>query len=96
MRRQPTSSTACATPARAGAGRARRAGAGGPTVAPATLSGTIPSGSTGEMVVFEVASADIAGTDPVVVANLDADGVSAIYECDSSNNADNGGNPVCE
>ena len=75
---------------------ALRAGAGGPIIATATLNDPIPSGTTGEMVVFEVAAADIAGTDPVVVANMDASGVSAIYECDSTNNADNGGRPVCE
>ncbi|MEC8425428.1 MAG: hypothetical protein VX000_16700, partial [Myxococcota bacterium] len=75
---------------------ALRAGAGGPIVATAMLSTPIASGTTSEMVVFEVASADMAGTDPVVVANLDASGVSAVYECDTTNNADNGGNPVCE
>jgi hypothetical protein len=80
----------------AGIDLALRAGAGGPIVATATLANPIPSGTTGEMVVFEVAAADIAGTDPVVVANLDASGVSAVYECDSTNNADNGGSPVCE
>ncbi len=79
----------------AGLSVALRAGAGGRIVATAALSNPIPSGTTGEMVVFEVATADIAGTEPVVVANMDGAGAAGVYECDSTNNADNGGSPVC-
>ena len=80
----------------AGVSVALRAGPAGPIVATAVLSSPIPSGQTGEMVIFEVAASDIAGTEPVFVANLDATGSTPLYDCDEANNAANAGQNVCE
>jgi hypothetical protein len=73
-----------------------RAGAGGTILATEIIPDAIASGSTSTMVLFEINAADIAGYDPVVVANLDGAGAALVYECENNNNADNSGGPVCD
>lgn len=72
-----------------------RAGAGGPILASVATTQAIPAGTTGEMVLFEVPAASIAGTTPVVTADEDSAGASLVYECDEGNNAESWGRPVC-
>lgn len=72
-----------------------RAGAGGPIVGTAYTTLPIPAGTTGEMVIFEVAASAIAGTTPVVTADEDSVGVGLVYECDEDNNAESWTGPVC-
>jgi hypothetical protein len=72
-----------------------QAGIGGPILAQAVIGKPIPSGMTSEVVVFEVAAADIRGKKPVIMANQDSSGVSPIYECDDTNNESAGDGPVC-
>jgi hypothetical protein len=73
-----------------------RANAGGPIVASLLTPAAIPSGTTGEMVLFEVASADLAGSTPVVVADENSAGVGSIYECSEVNNAAAWSETVCD
>ena len=74
---------------------ALQAGIGGTILDHAVLAKPIPSGLTSEMVVFEANAADLAGFKPVVMANMDSDGVSPIYECDDTNNEAGTVDPVC-
>lgn len=80
----------------AGINLALRAGGGGDVVATGVIFSEIPSGSTSEMIVFEVDAADLAGKVPIVVADEDALGSSTIYECDENNNAAAHGSTVCD
>ena len=74
---------------------ALQAGIGGPILDHAVIGKPIPSGMTSEVVVFEVAAADIQGRKPVVFANKDSNGLSLVYECDETNNEAAGNGPVC-
>jgi len=74
---------------------ALQAGIGGPLLDHAVIGKPIPSGLTSDVVVFEAAAADLQGIKPIVVANMDKNGVSPVYECDSTNNEAGGAGPVC-
>lgn len=73
-----------------------RAGAGGPILESQATTAAIPAGSTGEVLVFEVAADELAGSEPVVTADETAKGKGKQWECDENNNAANWGEPVCE
>jgi len=73
-----------------------RAGAGGTIIATEVTTDEIASGSTGEMVVFEVAASLIEGFDPIVTADENSVGYGEVYECDESNNTENWGDTVCD
>lgn len=72
-----------------------RAGAGGTVIASALTTQVIPAGTSGEMVVFEVAVADIQGTVPVVTADEYSAGIGALYECNEGNNTESWSGAVC-
>ena len=73
-----------------------RAGAGGPILASEELTEIIPSGSTGEMVVFEVDAADMSGAVPVVTADENFVGSGMLYECEEANNVAAHDKAVCD
>lgn len=72
-----------------------RAGAGGPILDSVLTTAAIPSGKTGELLRFEVDAGSIGGTVPIVTADEDLTGGSAIFECDEGNNAGAWSDTVC-
>ncbi len=73
-----------------------RKGSKGPILATQYTTSEIKSGETGEMLVFELAAADLDDKEPVIEADYDEDGVGAVFECDESNNQFSHGDGVCE
>ena len=73
-----------------------RAGVGGPIMATATTTTAIASGSSGELVTFEVDAADFVRKKPVVTADEDSTGLGLIYECDEDNNVEAWSDLVCD
>ena len=73
-----------------------RADPSGPVIATARTSEPIPSGSTGEVLYFELDAADIEGLRPVVTADEQPDGGGSFYECDEDNNVDTWLDAVCD
>ncbi len=80
----------------AGVSVSLRAGVGGPIIATTLTTAAIQSGKSGEIVTFEVSAESFAGKKPVVTADEDASGSSAIYECDEDNNVENWSETVCD
>ena len=72
-----------------------RAGETGPVVAAQLTTRQIPAATTGELVVFVVDAADLAGTLPVVTVDDQGAGDAKLYECDEQNNTATWSTPVC-
>lgn len=64
-----------------------RAGAGGPIVAAVPTTREIAPGTTGELLLYEVAADQMAGTVPIVTADEALDGLNTLFECEEINNA---------
>lgn len=80
----------------AGVWMSLRAGARGPIVSALQTTSAVPPGTTGDMVVFEVDAAAMAGQAPVVTADDDVDGMGQYYECEEGNNAETWPGTVCD
>jgi hypothetical protein len=72
-----------------------RAGAGGAILSTLYTAAELGPASASEVLTFEVEAALLAGLDPVVMADEDADSNGIIYECEEGNNAGNWGSAVC-
>jgi hypothetical protein len=72
------------------------AGPGGAVLATQSTTQPIPSGKTGELLVFEVSAAALGVAKPVVVADSDAAGFGMVTECNEDNNVETWGERVCQ
>lgn len=72
------------------------AGANGPIVATQYTTLAVPSGETGEAMVFELDPADLGSAKPFAVADSDETGVGVVYECNEDNNQYDWSDPVCQ
>ena len=72
------------------------AGANGPIVATQYTTLPVPSGETGEAMVFELDPADLGSAKPFAVADSDESGVGVVYECNEDNNQYDWSDPVCQ
>lgn len=72
-----------------------KAGPGGAIVATQYTTRAIPSGQTGEALIFEIARADLADEVPLALADEDATGNGIVYECDELNNTYDWSTAVC-
>jgi hypothetical protein len=73
-----------------------QAGPTGAVLATQYTTTAIPSGGTGEPLIFEIDAAAMGTAKPVAVADEDATGVGVVYECDERNNIFDWSSSTCD
>ncbi len=72
------------------------AGPGGPVLATQLTTTAIPSGKTGEALIFALSPDDLGSAKPYAVADADGSGSGVVYECNEDNNLYDWSSAVCQ